>query len=170
MGWQWHQLNHMQIICTTLQTDNHARTPSLNFLRAGCPSRCPTNSVKALKMQWRLTGNQSCVDYQMAWIRVTLRELEGHFCCYDWQMQSFLWFMILYVGVPRWWHIPVSIDHCCFTLYSNILLTAVCWVVGCRRGYVSESRCRFAYGPADAPANHILRPTTIIGIIDIPGT
>jgi len=24
MGWQWHQLDHMQIICTTLQTDNHA--------------------------------------------------------------------------------------------------------------------------------------------------
>jgi len=33
MGWQWHQLDHMQIICTTLQTDNHASTPSLNFLR-----------------------------------------------------------------------------------------------------------------------------------------
>jgi len=30
MGWQWHQLDHMQIICTTLQTDNHASTPSLN--------------------------------------------------------------------------------------------------------------------------------------------
>ena len=24
MGWQWHQ--HMQIICTSLQTDNHAST------------------------------------------------------------------------------------------------------------------------------------------------
>ena len=22
-GWQWHQLDHVQIICTTLQTDNH---------------------------------------------------------------------------------------------------------------------------------------------------
>jgi len=27
MGWQWHQLDHMQIICTSLQTDNHASTP-----------------------------------------------------------------------------------------------------------------------------------------------
>jgi len=49
MGWQWHQLDHMQIICTTLQTANHASTPSLNFLRAGCSSCCPTNSIKALK-------------------------------------------------------------------------------------------------------------------------
>ena len=46
--WQWHQLSHMQV-CTSLQTDNHASTPPLSFLRAGCPSCRPTNSVKALK-------------------------------------------------------------------------------------------------------------------------
>jgi len=33
MGWQWHQLDHMQIIYTSLQTDNHASTLSLNFFR-----------------------------------------------------------------------------------------------------------------------------------------
>ena len=49
-GWQWHQPNHMQIVCTLLQTDNHASTASLHiFLLAGCPSCCPTNSVKAQK-------------------------------------------------------------------------------------------------------------------------
>jgi len=46
--WQWHQLGHMQV-CTLLQTDNHASTPQLSFLQAGCPSCRPTNSVKALK-------------------------------------------------------------------------------------------------------------------------
>ena len=46
--WQWHQLGHMQV-CTLLQTDNHASTPPLSFLQAGCPSCRPTNSVKALK-------------------------------------------------------------------------------------------------------------------------
>ena len=45
--WQWHQLGHMQV-CTWLQTDNHANTPPLSFLQAGCPSCRPTNSVKAL--------------------------------------------------------------------------------------------------------------------------
>jgi len=39
----------MQIICTSLQTDNHVSTSSLNFLQAGCPSYRPTNSVNALK-------------------------------------------------------------------------------------------------------------------------
>ena len=48
--WQWHQLGHMQV-CTSLQTDNHASTPPLCFLRARCPSYHPTNSVKALKAQ-----------------------------------------------------------------------------------------------------------------------
>jgi len=46
--WQWHQLSYMQV-CTLLQTDNHASTPPLSFLQAGCPSCRPTNSVKALK-------------------------------------------------------------------------------------------------------------------------
>ena len=46
--WQWHQLGRVQV-CTSLQTDNHASTPPLSFLQAGCPSCRPTNSVKALK-------------------------------------------------------------------------------------------------------------------------
>jgi len=46
--WQWHQLGHMQV-CTSLQTDNHASASPLIFLQSGCPSCCPTNSVKALK-------------------------------------------------------------------------------------------------------------------------
>jgi len=49
IGWQWHQLDHMQIICTLLQTDNHFQYLTTQFLQAGCPSCHPTNSVKALK-------------------------------------------------------------------------------------------------------------------------
>ena len=48
--WQWHQLGHMQV-CTSHQTDNHASIPPLRFLQAGCPSCCPTNSIKALKVR-----------------------------------------------------------------------------------------------------------------------
>jgi len=48
--WQWHQLGHMQV-CISLQADNHASTPPLSFLQAGCPSCRPTNSVKALKLE-----------------------------------------------------------------------------------------------------------------------
>ena len=60
--WQWHQLGCVQL-CTSLQTDNHASTPPLSFLQAGCPSCRPTNSVKALKAQDGHTSKiQTCVE------------------------------------------------------------------------------------------------------------
>jgi len=34
MGWQWHQLDHMQIICTSLQTENHASTSPLLLIES----------------------------------------------------------------------------------------------------------------------------------------
>ena len=46
MGWQWHQLNHMQAICTLLQK---ITTPAW----ARCPSWHPTNSIKALKANYQ---------------------------------------------------------------------------------------------------------------------
>jgi len=30
-GWQWHQLDHMQVIWTSLQSDNYGRTSSLGI-------------------------------------------------------------------------------------------------------------------------------------------
>jgi len=57
--WQWHQLGRMQV-CTSIQTDNHASTPPLSFLQAGCPSCRPTNSVKdVLKIALSLAGGGS---------------------------------------------------------------------------------------------------------------
>ena len=53
--WQWHQLGHMQV-CTSLQTDSYASTPTLSFLQAGCPSCRPINSVKALKALTRCSA------------------------------------------------------------------------------------------------------------------
>jgi len=61
--WQWHQLGHMQTICTSLQRDNHASTYHSVFYRPDALaesgdltvffSKWPTNSVKALKaVRW----------------------------------------------------------------------------------------------------------------------
>jgi len=45
MGWQWHQLDHMRIICTSFQTDNHASTSPLGFYRPDAlPAAQPTVS------------------------------------------------------------------------------------------------------------------------------
>jgi len=44
-GRQWHQLDHMQTICTSQQTDNHTNTSSLNFNRPDAlPDAQPTVS------------------------------------------------------------------------------------------------------------------------------
>jgi len=63
--WQWRQLGHMQV-CTSLQTDNHASTPSqpcqhpiTQFFTGQCSSCCPTNSVKAMK------ANPYCAEYSI---------------------------------------------------------------------------------------------------------
>jgi len=42
MRWQWHQLDHMQIISTSLQADNHASsTPPLKFFTDQMPFLLP---------------------------------------------------------------------------------------------------------------------------------
>jgi len=79
MGWQWHQLGHMQTIYTSLQTDNHTNTSSLEFLQAGCSSCRPTNSVRALKAINKkkqktkvikvLTGARWCFCRRLPWHR-----------------------------------------------------------------------------------------------------
>jgi len=42
---------HMQIICTSLQTDNHTSTSLLKFLQVRCSSWCPTNLITAWRQQ-----------------------------------------------------------------------------------------------------------------------
>jgi len=90
-GFEWskrqrHQLGHMQV-CTSLQTDNHASTPPLNFLQARCPSCHPTNSVKALSNKYdylKLTTvfNRTDDQYKLLWWdRPFQRPLNGR-CCY----------------------------------------------------------------------------------------
>jgi len=45
MGWLWQQLDHMEIICTSLQTDNHASTSPFSFYRLDAlPDAKPTMS------------------------------------------------------------------------------------------------------------------------------
>jgi len=42
---QWDQLDRMETICTSLQTDNHTNTSSLNFYKPGAfPDAQPTVS------------------------------------------------------------------------------------------------------------------------------
>ena len=63
--WQWRQLGHMQV-CTTIQSDNHASTPPLSFLQAGCTEGKSTKKNKKKKDKqtgrWTDIGPMQCAS------------------------------------------------------------------------------------------------------------
>jgi len=71
--WQWHQLGRMEV-CTFLQTDNHASTPPLSFLQAGCPSCRPTNSIKALKAHTETEREEFIYHVRTQQIHIQVRQ------------------------------------------------------------------------------------------------
>jgi len=78
VGWQWHQLDHMQIICTSIQTDSHDSTSSLSFSQARCPSCHPTNSVRALKAKHRTYKLENKKNAQIRGIDSSHQQKEFH--------------------------------------------------------------------------------------------
>jgi len=75
LEWQWHQFYHMQIICTSLQTDNHASISSLKFF---CETQCMITLPKAF-ITVTMPGCDSMIC--MVW------RLRVQFCCL---MQGYL--------------------------------------------------------------------------------
>jgi len=59
MGWQRHQLDHMQIICTSLQTDNHASISSISYRPDDLPDAPQSQSTEA-NHQDRLVCTNYC--------------------------------------------------------------------------------------------------------------
>jgi len=59
--WQWRQLGHMQV-CTLLQTNNHASTPSLSFFTGQMPflppnqQRQSTEGTNIIILEVKMTG------------------------------------------------------------------------------------------------------------------
>jgi len=51
-GWQWHPLDHMQIICTLLQTDNHTSTLPVSFYRPDALPADQTTSSKHSRLSY----------------------------------------------------------------------------------------------------------------------
>jgi len=64
MGWQWHQPDFMQIICTSLQTDNHASTSSIKLVTGRTLFLMPNQQCQALKAIRRINNN---LEHSLAW-------------------------------------------------------------------------------------------------------
>ena len=64
MGWQWHQLDHMQIICTLLQTDNHASTSSSQAGMLFLMVVCSSSLLDQVEYQLTQVHQYSGLEYQ----------------------------------------------------------------------------------------------------------
>jgi len=67
MGWQWYQLDHVQVICTSLQTDNHASTSPLSFYRPDALH----DTQSAASKHWRhksTSNNCSVFTHRFLWL------------------------------------------------------------------------------------------------------
>ena len=113
MGWQWHQLDHMQVICTSLQTDNHT-THHSSFLLARCSYCRPTNNVKALKalekacnmwITFKVSKDQQKWCYSIGYtsLRTILQIFNSENCsdCENYY-NHYNRFTTLCPGLPRW--------------------------------------------------------------------
>ena len=76
MGWQWHQLNHMQIISTSLQTDNHASTSPLSFYR---PDALPAAQPTAPALKAILHCTQFKAQDKIMQLYITYLHFNGSF-------------------------------------------------------------------------------------------
>ena len=56
MEWQWHQVDHMQIICTSLQTDNYASTSPLSFYGSDALP-APNQQRQSTENKWMFVAN-----------------------------------------------------------------------------------------------------------------
>ena len=143
LGWQWHQLDHMQIICTSLQTDNHASTSPLRFLQDGCPSCQPTSSViEALwtHKHWRHKFLQNKWQNNQEAEPVIYREWLGK--------MAYVWLLTVTCYLIVRWREPSGLwqrqrRHSMMTCLRGPTLTAMASLTGLRsKTFSSSPACR----------------------------
>ena len=127
----------MQVICTSLQTDNHASTSSLKFLQAGCPSCCPTISVKALKVKhlmstyiddWFYVGQTDALETGYRTFRITMIYLGSSLV--NRRMQNYFSVKCKYchkIKVRHLQHLLLVSWSSCFKLFGTLFI--VCRIV-----------------------------------------
>ena len=170
---QWYQLDHMQTICTSLQTDNHTHTPSLNFFRPdACPGGQTTTDVVTISCQVcdkcvlhtdSGSGASSPSMCHAILLPLSMRALLC-LCTKQRQYRHFSYVKnetvhamhaISLRTIKLFLDVPSVLWHCWLGGRKGIWPVKN-WVVGCWHGYLSGARWRLAYGPADATATHCL--------------
>ena len=95
-----------------------------------------------------------------AWSRWGTNCCQGPFCISVALKLTRLWVFIISVVKMAYVYVELCCLHsvlwCCWLGGRKGIRPVKNWVVGCWHGYLSGSRCRLAYEPADATATHCL--------------
>jgi len=67
--WQWHQLGHMQV-CSSLQTDNHASTPPLEFFTGRMPLLLPNQQRQSTEALIKLLSYRLEIGELFYWTKI----------------------------------------------------------------------------------------------------
>jgi len=96
MGWQWHQLDHMHIICSLLHTDNYASRSSLDSLQADAlPIKATAPYLKltinifldedfCLTLPWQTSNYQISPEKWLPWAKCKMSLTET---CANWKLK-----------------------------------------------------------------------------------
>jgi len=116
-GWQWHQMEHVQIICTLLQTDNHASTSSIfyrpdalpnaqptvsQYWRQKCPPPSPRNKTKQYQERTETEQISHSIKYDYYY---HFTDILRTTCVPQLRTRGFSWSKGLLPSCPCWWQL-----------------------------------------------------------------
>ena len=120
---QWRQLDHMQTVCTSLQTDNHNNTSSLNFYRPDAFS----DTQPTVSEHWKVTFIMAVNSVKF--VIISFFAVYSHF--YRDYYHEFWVFAIrwrnLHVGECRWNEGLLSRHMAVWVLSSCLGFAESCW-------------------------------------------
>jgi len=181
MGWQWHQLDHMQIICTLLQTDHHSSTHH-SFLIGQIPFLPPNQQCQSTEGTKETSGQSNLTTGRIAAAHGRFNGIEGTLVppgkC-DWTctssgppestIQTTNWSVQLFL-YNSWQKVPIFTmgssfpQNCPFPQGiwppSNTWFPAPTWVLN--QNGISIGSAVFAglTSVADQPTDHATQPVT----------
>ena len=129
MGWQWNQLDHIQIICTSLQADNHAGTSPLSFHR---PDALPASNQQCQSTE----GTTVCISWKYSYSLITPGRVLNHYFHFKINWLSFSELLQVRPYLPHYRRIKITNIQIVGLKLFTLIITEICmddsnfWVTG----------------------------------------
>jgi len=79
LGWQWHQLDHMQTICTSLQTNNHTNTSHRSIFTGWMLFLAPNQHCQSTEGNVKTLKTTKICSVYCNFLCILLMPIEPHF-------------------------------------------------------------------------------------------